>query len=260
MKDRELFLQHLEEGTAFALETRMNNRDGEQIWLMETAVKQDFPDGEKGYVSILEDINLRKENEEKIRAYQGNLEVLIRERTRDLEESNRQLSKLFKAVEFSPVSVVITDENGTIEYVNPHFLEITGYSREEAIGNNMRFVKSEDTPSEYYRELWDVLKKGRLWHGQFKNRKKDGEIFWELCSIAPIYGPKNEITHYVAVKQDITEKMQAEERLRNYTRELEIFNKSMVDRELRMIEMKEEVNEMCRQLGIPEKYPTDWNK
>lgn len=255
--DRELFLQHLEEGTAFALETLMINRNGEQIWLMETAVKQDFPDGEKGYVSILEDINLRKENEEKIRAYQGNLEDLIRERTRDLEESNRQLTKLYKAIEFSPVSVVITDAAGNIEYVNPHFLEITGYNRTEAIGNNMRFIKSEDTPAEYYRELWESLKKGKLWHGQFKNRKKNGELFWELCSIAPIYGAKNEITHYVAVKQDITEKMKAEERLRNYTGELEIFNKSMVDRELRMIEMKQEVNEMCRQLGLPDKYPTE---
>jgi PAS domain S-box-containing protein len=258
--ERELFLQRLEQGTAFGIETRMRDKYGNLIWLMETAVKQEFPDGEKGYMTILEDITLRKENEAKIKAYQENLEGLIRERTLDLEESNQQLIKLYKAVEYSPVSVVITDADGTIEYANPHFSEITGYAREEAVGQNPRLLKSNDTPPGYYHEMWKVIKSGNVWHGQFKNRKKNGEIFWELCSIAPIFGQKKQISHYVAVKQDITEKMQAEERMKNYTHELEVFNKSMVDRELRMIEMKEEINYMCKKLGIPEKYKTDWKK
>ncbi len=259
-EERLLFLEKLEEGSAFGLETRMTDRNGNPIWLMQTAVKQDFPDGEKGYMSILEDISIRKENEAQIRLYQENLEGLINERTKDLEESNQQLSKLYKAIEYSPVAVIITDSEGIIEYANPHFFAITGYERDEAIGKNPRIIKSEDTPKEYYRNMWQVLKSGQVWHGQFKNRTKHGELFWELCSIAPIFGANNQITHYVAVKQDITEKMQAEEKLKSYTHELEIFNKSMVDRELRMIEMKEEVNKMCRMLGIPERFQTGWKK
>ena len=259
-QERLLFQEKLEDGSAFGLETRMTDRNGNPIWLMQTAVKQDFPDGELGYMAILEDINIRKENEAQIRLYQENLEGLINERTKDLEESNQQLSKLYKAIEYSPVSVIITDDVGTIEYANPHFFTITGYDREEAVGKNPRIIKSEDTPKEYYQNMWQELKSGQVWHGQFKNRTKHGELFWELCSIAPIFGANNQITHYVAVKQDITEKMQAEEKMKSYTRELEIFNKSMVDRELRMIEMKEEVNKMCRMLGIPERFQTGWDK
>lgn len=254
------FLKRLEEGSAFGLETRMTDNDGNPVWLMQTAVKQDFHDGEKGYMSILEDISIRKENEAQIRKYQENLEGLIRERTKDLEESNQQLSKLYKAIEYSPVSVIITNAEGIIEYANPHFFTITGYEREEAIGKNPRIIKSEDTPTEYYQNMWQVLKSGQVWHGQFKNKTKHGELFWELCSIAPIFDSNNQITHYVAVKQDMTEKMQAEEKMKSYTSELEIFNKSMVDRELRMIEMKEEVNKMCRMLGIPERFQTGWEK
>jgi len=259
-QERLLFLEKLEGGSAFGLEIRMTDRKGNPIWLMQTAVKQNFPDGEMGYMAILEDINIRKENEAQIKLYQENLEGLINERTKDLEESNQQLSKLYKAIEYSPVSVIITDDEGTIEYANPHFFSITGYDREEAVGKNPRIIKSEDTPKEYYQNMWQVLKSGQVWHGQFKNRTKHGELFWELCSIAPIFGTNNQITHYVAVKQDITEKMQAEEKMKSYTQELEIFNKSMVDRELRMIEMKEEVNKMCRMLGIPERFQTGWEK
>jgi PAS domain S-box-containing protein len=241
------------------METQMIDRFGNQIWLRETAVKHIFPNGDTGHLSILEDISQRKENEAKIRAYQENLEYLIKARTHELENSNRQLSKLYKAIEFSPSTVVITDKNGTIEYVNPHFCRVTGYSYEESIGENPRIVKSNDTPAEYYAKLWETILSGKSWHGQFKNRKKNGETFWELCSIAPILDVNNEITHFVAVKQDITESIVAEEKMKNYTKELEVFNKTMIDRELRMIEMKEEVNKMCRQLGIPEKYATTWN-
>lgn len=257
--ERSIFLDHLDKDKAKGMETQMVDRFGNQIWLMETAVKHIFPNGDTGHLSILEDISQRKENEAKIRAYQENLEDMISARTHELENSNRQLSKLFKAIEFSPSTVVITDKNGTIEYVNPHFCEVTGYSLEEAIGENPRIVKSDDTPPEYYKNLWETILSGKSWYGQFKNRKKNGEIFWELCSIAPILDANNEITHFVAVKQDITETIKAEEKMKSYTKELEVFNKTMVDRELRMIEMKEEVNRMCRQLGIPEKYAITWN-
>jgi PAS domain S-box-containing protein len=257
--ERKIFIEQLVKDTAKGLETQMVDRFGNQIWLMETAVKHIFPNGDTGHLSILEDISHRKENEAKIRAYQENLEDLIKARTHELENSNSQLSKLYKAVEFSPSTVVITDKNGTIEYVNPHFCRVTGYTLEEAVGENPRIIKSDDTPEEYYVQLWDTILSGKSWYGQFKNRKKNGETFWELCAIAPILDANNEITHFVAVKQDITDSIESEEKMKNYTKELEIFNKTMIDRELRMIEMKEEVNRMCRQLGIPEKYTTAWN-
>ncbi len=256
--ERTHFITKLKADQAKGLETQMVDRFGNQIWIMETAVTHIFPDGDTGHLSILEDISQRKESEAKIRAYQENLQEMIKARTHELENSNRELGKLFKAVEHSPSTVIITDRMGNIEYVNPKFCEITGYSFEEVIGNNPRMVKSNDTPKEYYQQMWETISAGKTWTGQFKNKKKDGSLFWELCSIAPIFDINNEITHYVGVKQDITEKMLAEEQLRNYTRELEIFNKTMVDRELRMIEMKEEVNQLCRSLGIPEKYSTNW--
>jgi PAS domain S-box-containing protein len=257
--ERNIFIEQLDKNTAKGMETQLVDHFGNQIWLMESAVKHIFPDGSKGHLSIFEDISQRKENEAKIRAYQENLEYLISVRTHELENSNRQLSKLYKAVEFSPSTVVITDKNGTIEYVNPHFCEVTGFSFDEAIGENPKIVKSDDTPAEYYVQLWNTILSGKSWHGQFKNRKKNGELFWELCSIAPILDANNEITHFVAVKQDITASILAEEKMKNYTKDLEVFNKTMIDRELRMIEMKEEVNMMCRQLGIPEKYTVAWN-
>jgi PAS domain S-box-containing protein len=100
--------------------------------------------------------------------------------------------------------VVVTDKNGIIEYVNPTFSEVTGYSASEAVGQNPRVLKSGDLPESFYKELWDTILSGKVWRGEFINKRKNGEEFWESASISPILDDEGEISHFVAVKQDTT--------------------------------------------------------
>ncbi len=129
---------------------------------------------------------------------------VIRDKSK-LKENELEIQKLSKAVEQSPVSVVITNTDGIIEYVNPKFTELSGYSYEEAIGNSPKILKSGVHTNEFYAELWNTVKNGNVWRGELLNKKKDGELHWESTSIAPIKNTKGEITHFVAVKDDITE-------------------------------------------------------
>jgi diguanylate cyclase (GGDEF)-like protein/PAS domain S-box-containing protein len=127
------------------------------------------------------------------------------------EERLRQLSR---AVEQSPVCVVITDTNGNITYVNPRFTELTGYTYDEAIGQNPRILKTDLTPPENTRNLWKTITKGGSWSGEFCNKKKNGELYWEMAYISPVVNTEGEITHYVAVKENITARKKADEQLR----------------------------------------------
>ena len=129
------------------------------------------------------------------------------------KKSQAELSKLFQAIQQSPVSVVITDRDGIIEYVNPKFTDVTGYTQAEAIGRNPRILKSGHTPPEEYTELWKTITSGGVWIGEFRNKKKNGELFWELASIAPVTDGEK-IINFVAVKEDITERKEIEEQLR----------------------------------------------
>lgn len=118
-----------------------------------------------------------------------------------------QLRLLDRAVEASSVSVVITDVNGTILYVNPYFLKNTGYTLEEVIGNNPRVLSSGKQSKTFYQELWGTIKSGKEWFGEFQNLKKNGELYWEKAQISPITNTETgQITHFVAIKEDITEK------------------------------------------------------
>jgi len=120
-----------------------------------------------------------------------------------IEEFNLKLSK---ATEQSPVTIVITNSEGTIEYVNPKFTEITGYTLEEALGQNPKILKSGEQDDAFYKELWDTVLAGKEWNGEFHNKKKNGELFWESALISPILSDSGEITHLIGVKEDITEK------------------------------------------------------
>lgn len=122
------------------------------------------------------------------------------------KNAEEQMLKLSKAVTQSPDSIVITDVNGNIEYVNPKFTEVCGYSFEEAMGQNPRILKSGEYPQEFYKELWDTILSGNEWRGEIPNRKKNGELIWESATISPIVNDKGKITHFVSIKQDITEK------------------------------------------------------
>ncbi len=132
----------------------------------------------------------------------------------DRKKAEEELKKLSRAVEQSPTSVVITDPQGNIEYVNPKFCEITGYTLEEALGQNPRVLKSGENPPELYRDLWETIAGGGEWRGELLNRKKNGELYWEAASISPVISAGGSITHFLAVKEDITERKRAEEKLR----------------------------------------------
>lgn len=135
-------------------------------------------------------------------------ELRVRRQKRRAEE---ELRKLYHAVEQSPVSIVITDREGIIEYVNPKFSQLTGYESREAIGQSPRILKSGETPAEDYRILWETISAGREWYGEFLNKKKSGELFWERASISAIKDDQGTITHFVGIKEDITEQRRIKE-------------------------------------------------
>lgn len=122
--------------------------------------------------------------------------------------TEEELRKLSRVVHQNPISIVITDSEGHIEYVNPAFTETTGYTLQEVIGENPSVLKSGEHEAEYYEELWDTITEGKTWRGEFRNRKKNGDLFWEFATIAPITDKVEQTTHYVAVLEDITERKQ----------------------------------------------------
>ncbi len=132
----------------------------------------------------------------------------------DITEAKRtelRLQQLAMAVEQSPSPIIITDIDGTIDYVNDAFTRVTGYPREEAIGQNPRMLNGGDTPRETYRSLWSTLTQGKVWTGEFRNMRKDGTRYIELATISPIKRGDGRTTHYVAVKEDITARRQSED-------------------------------------------------
>jgi PAS domain S-box-containing protein len=132
----------------------------------------------------------------------------------ELEKSTEEIRKLSEAIKQSHSSVVITDTKGNIEFVNQAFLNITGYSREEVINQNPRFLKSGVLNNQFYKDLWKTITSGDVWSSEFANKKKNGEIFWESAVISPIKKDNDEITHFIAVKENITEKKRIEEALK----------------------------------------------
>jgi len=128
---------------------------------------------------------------------------------RDITERKRaenELRKLSRAVEQSPVSIVITGTNGNIEYINPKASETSGYHFEEAVGRNPRIFSSHEKSKSDYKVLWDTIISGKEWRGELHNKKKNGVLYWESASISPILNEKGEVTHFIAIKEDITER------------------------------------------------------
>ncbi|HEY8905539.1 MAG TPA: EAL domain-containing protein [Rhodoferax sp.] len=152
------------------------------------------------------------------------LQRLVALRTNELAEANQRLGSLNQAVEQSPVTVMITDRQGHIEYVNPKFTELTGYTAAETLGQTPRLVKSGLTSHEVYAEMWQTLLAGREWRGEVCNRKKNGELFWEFEVIAPMRDDSGEIAHFIAVKEDITERRQAQAALERLNRTLRVLS------------------------------------
>jgi len=149
-----------------------------------------------------------------------------------IKKTQEQLSRLSRAVEYSPATVVVTDPHGDIEYVNPKFCQVTGYTAQEAIGRNPSILKSGEQSTEFYKNLWETILHGDEWRGQFSNKKKNGEIFYEDASISAVRDDKGKIINFIAVKEDVTEKRQTEEKAKEAMRIKSDFI-SVVSHELR---------------------------
>jgi diguanylate cyclase (GGDEF)-like protein/PAS domain S-box-containing protein len=137
-----------------------------------------------------------------------------------------QLRQLSRAVEFSPASIIITNKDGKIEYVNPKFSHSTGYTLEEVRGKTPGVLRSNKTPPEVYKELWATISSGKEWRGEILNRKKDGELYWDFASISAITDTTGSITHFVAVYENITERKESEEKIRTLNAELESLSRT----------------------------------
>ncbi len=173
------------------------SRDGQQQIEAAIIVPLRQPDGRiSHYVAIKEDITARKQQEE-------------------------QLRKLILAVEQSPECIVITNLAAEIEYVNEAFQRVTGYTREEALGLNPRLLQSGRTPKSIYHDMWAKLSRGENWRGELINRRKDGSEYVEFANIAPIRQADGQITHYLAIKEDITEKKAMADELERHRENLE---------------------------------------
>jgi two-component system, cell cycle sensor histidine kinase and response regulator CckA len=130
------------------------------------------------------------------------------------KQKEAELNRLMTAIEQTPESVVITDTEGLILYVNPAFEKITGYTRAEAIGQNPRVLKSDKQDGAFYQELWNKISAGEVWRGRFINKKKNGTLYSEDAVIAPVRNEKNAVTHYIAIKRDITRELELEDQNR----------------------------------------------
>lgn len=123
-----------------------------------------------------------------------------------MKNHDRQIEKLSRAVEQSPVTVMITDASGRIEYVNRWFTQLTGYTREETLGKNPRILQSGKTPRETYQRMWETIASGREWRGELLNKKKNGDLYWESICISALKDPQGAITHYIGVLDDVTDR------------------------------------------------------
>lgn len=192
-------------------ESKHKAKDGR---VFDVEISTSFLPSRQEFIVFISDITDRKQAEEELRSLNAELEQRVIERT-------AELSKLSHAVEQSPVSIVITDTAGLIEYVNPRFTMVTGYTFEEAIGKNPRILKSGDTSAEEYKQMWETITAGCEWRGEFHNKKKNSELYWESASISPITNADGIITHFIAVKEDITERKRAEAEILKLNAELE---------------------------------------
>jgi PAS domain S-box-containing protein len=130
-----------------------------------------------------------------------------------IKAAQEEIRKFYIGVEQSPISVMITDIDGKIEYVNSKFSTLTGYTYKEVFGENPRFLSSGHKTKEEYKELWDTILSGKSWVGEFLNKKKNGELFWEAATIYPLINDEGRISHFIAMKEDITQRKKMTEEL-----------------------------------------------
>ncbi len=180
-------------------ETTHKRKDG-STYPIEVHLQLISQNSEKFYLAVINDISERVKNEETIR-------------------------KLSAAIGQSPLSVIITDISGNIEFVNPEFTATTGYSFNEVIGKNPNILKSGHHTSDFFNNLWKTITNGEVWRGEFLNKKKDGSLYWDKAVIGPVKNEKGEIINFIGLQQDVTEQKQLSEKLKIKTEQIErIFN------------------------------------
>ena len=185
----EIYVSHFDRREPFTMEYRLRRADGEYRWIVDSGkVRLDGDGGFAGYIGSAIDVTEHRRSEERLR-------------------------RLEAAVEQTPASIVISDEAGVIQYVNPAFERLTGYARSEAIGRRTSIVKSGRHPPEFYADLWATISAGRVWNGRIVNRGKDGRPFTEDCVIAPVKDAEGTIRNYVAVKRDVTNELALQQHL-----------------------------------------------
>ena len=180
----------------------------------------------------------------------------------EMLRSNKELRKFSTAFNQSPSCIVITDTDGNIEYVNPQFTNLTGYAKEEVLGENSRVLNSGKISSVVFTGLWDTIKSGKIWRGELLNRKKNGELYWEDAVISPVHDEKGEIINFIGIKFDITDwkktqkdlkehKERLEETVKERTKDLEEkneelkeFNKLFIGREMKIKELSLKLKEL----------------
>ena len=246
----ETYISAFDKQDPFEMEYRLRHSSGEYNWIVDLGTPNFNSKGEfVGYIGHCFDITERKANE-------------------------TALKKLSQAVQQSPVMVCITDLNGNFEYANPKATELTGYTLEELVGQNPRILNSGEKSKEEYRILWETLKLGKEWHGEFHNKKKNGELFWSAASISPIIDSGGNLTHYLAVQEDITERKifekeikhlntNLEQKIRERTLQLSETNDNLIKEIKNRVHAEASLRESQEQLELVIKgsndAPWDWN-
>jgi len=165
---------------------------------------------------------------DKLKIQNDQLNHMLEDSRIELTTSKQELFTLQQVVDKAPVSIIITDTNGQIEYVNPSFCKLTGYTEDECIGNNPKILKSNLHSKEYYAKLWNTLKNAKIWNGTFKNIAKDETEYWESAIIAPIKNDNGVLSHFIAIKQEITKEVYLKKELKEKEKEkIENFEKTL---------------------------------
>ena len=217
--------QKVHEGKNYVIEYRFRKKDGHFVWLRD-------------------DVVVEKKDEKSVILKGFTTDVT------DLKKAEEQVMLLNRSVEHSPASIVITDKHGRIEYVNPAFTKTTGYSLQEAKGHTPGLLKSGKHSDQFYKHLWNTILTGNEWHGELLNRKNNGELYWDDVSISPIVNNKNEITHFISVREDFTERKKAEEKIRyqsEFRKLLVSFSSGFINIPLKQIENA--IHESLQKLG-----------
>jgi PAS domain S-box-containing protein len=195
-------------------------------------IKRQYVDITDKNEALEREVTERKQVEAALQKAHDELERRVVERTAELmieisdrKQAEENLRKLSRAVEQSPAMTIITDPGGKIEYVNPRFTEVTGYTLQEVAGKTPRVLKSGETPAEAYQELWKTITAGKEWWGELRNRKQDGTLYWASTSISPITNQEGTVTHLLGISEDITERKRTEDEARRHRNELAHFGR-----------------------------------